>query len=222
MRNRFLLLLSSVAVGIVIAFAALSFLGSEASAKPIVAAMKAGTNEVDPPTSAELGLLWNSYQSERAEGTTSGSAKSRVERVQKLVSSNRLHSGTDYYYAAVLLTEGTTADASLLAHDLAVAALAMGDLRAKSVAAYSEDQFLTRLSRPQRYGTQVKQKAGKTTLSEVDPGVTDAMRQLLGLPSVIAAKQLAESGKSMDTTLLASTTAGQRRAPGAAQMKIAE
>lgn len=203
MQNRFLMLLSSVAVGIVLAFGALSLLGSEASAKP-TSVLKVGIGNFDPPTSVELAKLWVSYQTEKLnKAPVIGSAKTRVSQVQKLVADDKLRSATDYYCAAVLLTEGATADESLLAHDLAISALAMGDTRAKTVVAYSEDQFMTRISRPQRYGTQTAKQNGKPMLKPVGPGVTDLMRRNLGLPSSRAAKKLAEDGKDMASILTA-------------------
>lgn len=78
----------------------------------------------------------------------------RESGVKTALSEGRLHTGADYYHAAMILHHGLQPDDYLLAHELCIIAIGEGEERAKWLAAASEDRFLRSIGRPQRFGTQ--------------------------------------------------------------------
>ena len=112
-------------------------------------------------------------------------------RIKELLSSDRLRTGKDYYRAAMILQHAPTAEDALLAHELCVVAISRGESSAKWLAAASEDRFLMRIGRPQRFGTQYHAaKLGEPVrLYKVEPGVTDALRGALGVPTLAQARE---------------------------------
>ncbi len=111
-----------------------------------------------------------------------------------------VRTGNDYVRAAMVLQHGE-GDDQLLAHEMCVAALAVGGVGkterslAAWLAAASEDRWLDHLGRRQRFGTQYKSKAlpsgklDKTRLVPVEePGVTDAHRKAMGCPTLAGAR----------------------------------
>jgi hypothetical protein len=78
----------------------------------------------------------------------------RLKRVKELYAAGSLQTGSDWLRAAVILQHGNEPDDFLLAHEMCIAAVAKGELKARSMAANSEDRFLRRIGRPQRFGTQ--------------------------------------------------------------------
>ena len=114
----------------------------------------------------------------------------RLARVKELYARDELHTGADYYHVAMILQHGDRPDDYLLAHELCIVAIMMGEERAKWLAAASEDRFLMSIERPQRFGTQYRsdQKAGLFRLYEVDKNITDAVRREFNVPSLEEAK----------------------------------
>jgi hypothetical protein len=78
----------------------------------------------------------------------------RLLRVKELYKQNLLQTGADYYHAAMILQHGDVPEDFLLAHELCVVAISKGEARAKWLSAASEDRFLTKIGRSQRFGTQ--------------------------------------------------------------------
>jgi hypothetical protein len=115
----------------------------------------------------------------------------RLARVKELYGGNRLHSGADYFYAAMVLQHSAMAEDYLLAHELCVVAIGKGEERAKWLAAASEDRFLMNIGRPQRFGTQFRSKGPNTPweLYQVDAGVTDELRNAMDVPPLAKAKE---------------------------------
>src|SRR5262249_11192441 len=70
--------------------------------------------------------------------------KAGLARVKALYKEDRLHTGADYYHAAMILQHSDIADDFLLAHEFCVVALTKGknDKDARWLAAASEDRFL--------------------------------------------------------------------------------
>ncbi len=114
----------------------------------------------------------------------------RLARVKELCRGGALHQAEDYYHAAMVLQHAHEPEDHLLAHELCVIAVDLGHEPARWLAAASEDRFLMRIGRPQRFGTQFRVDGpdGRWCLSDVDPGVTDAMRVALGVPPLSEAQ----------------------------------
>lgn len=86
--------------------------------------------------------------------------RARRARVLEIYKSAGLNTGADHFHAAGVLQHGEEAADYLLAHELAVAAVVLGDKRGISLAAVTEDRFLRRIGRPQRFGTQFSSPRG--------------------------------------------------------------
>lgn len=103
-----------------------------------------------------------------------------ADEVLKLVSTRKLKSAEDFFYAAAVITGSTDPQQLTLAHSLAKKAVALSPdfVQAKALTAAAYDRFLWASNRPQIYGTQLKQeKNGKWTAEPFDPkGVSDDER----------------------------------------------
>lgn len=117
--------------------------------------------------------------------------KARLARVKELYAGNRLNTGADYYYAAMVLQHAAEPEDYLLAHELCVVAIGKGEERAKWLAAASQDRYLMDIGRPQRFGTQFRSDGPNTPwrLYDVDPQVTDALRKAYNVPPLAKAKE---------------------------------
>ena len=112
----------------------------------------------------------------------------RRTRVKQIYAENALKTGSDFYHAALILQHGYTADDYLLAHEFSVIALSKGEMRAKWLAAATEDRFLMQLKRPQRFGTQFFQlPEGKWEMYTTSDGVSDYLRSQLDVPTIAEA-----------------------------------
>ncbi|MET3709565.1 hypothetical protein ABIC65_000245 [Sphingomonas trueperi] len=105
-------------------------------------------------------------------------------KVRKLLDSGALRSGDDYYAAAYVFQHGSTADDYLLAHSLALAAVANGKKDATWIAAATLDRYLQKIGQKQIYGTQfISVKATGPTMEPYDRTlVPDGLRKVLGVP----------------------------------------
>jgi hypothetical protein len=105
-------------------------------------------------------------------------------KVRKLLDSGALRSGEDYYAAAYVFQHGSTADDYLLAHSLALAAVANGKKDATWIAAATLDRYLQKIGQKQIYGTQfISVKATGPTMEPYDRTlVPDGLRKVLGVP----------------------------------------
>lgn len=113
----------------------------------------------------------------------------RLARARELYASGGLRTGADWWHAAMILQHSSDADDYLLAHEMSVAAVVKGDENAKWLVAASEDRFLMRIGRKQRFGTQYEpaDEPGKYRLASTDPAVTDELRAVLNAPSLAEA-----------------------------------
>jgi len=152
-----------------------------------------------PSDNSELAKMFDEDQADRtpAAGSSIDWIKvaprddARLARVKQMYSSDELKTGTDYWHAALILQHGTSApEDALLAHELCVAALVLGEKRAAWLAAASEDRFLMRISRPQRFGTQFRSEGPDQSMElyTTDGAVTDSLRKRLSVPSLAEAK----------------------------------
>ena len=102
-----------------------------------------------------------------------------------------LRTGKDFYRAAMVLQHASRPEDYLLAHEFCLAALAKGDQDARWLAAATEDRYLMNVGRPQRFGTQYRSDGPDrpVRLYEIGPGVTDALRREMGVPSLAEARK---------------------------------
>jgi hypothetical protein len=114
----------------------------------------------------------------------------RLARARELYASGRLRTGADWWHAAMILQHSSDADDYLLAHEMSVAAVVKGDENAKWLVAATEDRFLMRIGRKQRFGTQYEpaDAPGRYRLASTDPAVTDELRAVLNAPPLAEAK----------------------------------
>lgn len=157
----------SMFFGIVFATAALTLVGSNAKALQ----RDAGADLV--PTN---GLIASALENlARSENPTGNQIRSAIDTVRGQMDRIELRSKEDYTNASMILSRGATTEDALLAHELAMCALALGDERARSLAAKSWDQFLIRKGMSQRFGTQANCGKARSSAS----GVSDSMRMIL-------------------------------------------
>jgi hypothetical protein len=175
------------------AFVALSMVGIAAS--PVVRGQS-----LPPTDNTELARMFQEDQDDRKPGlhgidwaVVKPRDDARLERTRQLYAAGRLRTGADWFHAALILQHSSEADDYLLAHEMCIAAVAKGEMDAKWLAAASEDRFLMKIGRKQRFGTQYEpaDEPGKFRLAPTDPQVTDDLREVLGTPSLAEAKATA-------------------------------
>ena len=121
--------------------------------------------------------------------------RKRRKRAYDLYRAGSLRTGPDLYHAAMILQHGESPEDYLLAHELSIASLVLGDQRAKWLAAASEDRFLKSIGRNQRFATQFgkdDKPDAKWKLYPVDEQVTDVLRGIMQCPSLEQAKRQEE------------------------------
>ncbi len=120
----------------------------------------------------------------------------RRTELMVIIRSGEMKTSTDYFNAALIMQHGDTIEEIRMAYSLATisANLDPSNRNAKWLTAASWDRILTRMKRPQWYGTQYFTGAnGEMTLYEVDESaVTDADRQALFVPTLAEARKRAE------------------------------
>lgn len=109
----------------------------------------------------------------------------RRETVRQLLAEGKLRSGKDFERAAFVFQHGGAPEDYLLAHTLAMVAVARGDGNAIWIAAATLDRYLQSIHQPQIYGTQFKSKPdGQMTQEPYNRSlISDALRRDLGVPS---------------------------------------
>jgi hypothetical protein len=111
----------------------------------------------------------------------------RRKLVRQLLSEGKLHSGKDFERAAFVFQHGGTPDDYLLAHTLAMVAVARGDTEAIWISAATLDRYLHSIHQPQIYGTQFNFKPdGQATQEPYNRHlISDELRRDLGVPSQV-------------------------------------
>src|SRR5205809_1033717 len=165
----------------------------------VVASMVRGQNS--PPTdNAELARISQEDQDDRKPGLhgidwakVKPRDDARLARTRELYASGALRTASDCFHAALILQHSSEADDYLLAHEMSVAAVAQGQKDARWLAAASEDRFLMKIGRKQRFGTQYEpaDEPGRYRLAPTEPQVTDELRAVLGTPPLAEAKATA-------------------------------
>lgn len=141
-------------------------------------------------SNAEMSRLFAADQAVRQEPTKIDCAvvgtqdAGRRARTKALLDGGALRSGEDFYHAAFIFQHGGRPDDYLLAHSLAVIAVARGRADATWIAAATLDPYLMSIDRKQIYGTQFQTPKGSPTTQEpYDRAlVSDAMRSASGVP----------------------------------------
>jgi len=110
---------------------------------------------------------------------------SRRTTTARLLAEGKLHTGEDFEGAAFVFQHGDSPDDYLLAHTLAILAVARGQASAMWIAAATLDRYLQSINKPQIYGTQFLTKPKQATTQEPYNRslVSDAVRRYLGVPS---------------------------------------
>ncbi|QYC11095.1 hypothetical protein [Brevundimonas nasdae] len=156
-------------------------------------------DQIEP--NPELAALFNADQAVRQNAMTLGSDvaqqdRQRRERVRELISAGEVRSGRDYYHAAFIFQHGDNPDDYLLAHALAVTAVALNETQASWIAAATLDRYLQNIGRPQIYGTQfqIPHDGGDVTQGAYDRDlISDSVRAAAGVPSLAEQDAQAES-----------------------------
>jgi hypothetical protein len=119
---------------------------------------------------------WNKVAADDAE---------RRRRTKALLDGGKLSSGEDFWHAAFIFQHGNTPDDYLLAHTLAVVAVARGRTNATWIASATLDRYLQAIGRKQVFGTQYSTKPGEPTTQEPYDRtlISDSLREALRVPS---------------------------------------
>ena len=109
----------------------------------------------------------------------------RRDETRKLLAAGQLHAGEDFEQAAFIFQHGDSPDDFLLAHTLAIVAVAKGNHGAAWIAAATLDRYLQSAGKPQIYGTQYKSGSGEPATQEPYNRdlIPDALRRQLGVPA---------------------------------------
>jgi len=136
---------------------------------------------------------WASLSPAERRATDDQDAERR-QQTRKLLSDGGLHTAEDFKRAAFVFQHGNTPDDFLLAHTLAMVAVADGDADALWIASATFDRYLHTIGKPQVYGTQFTFTADNSATQEPYDSelISDALRRQLGVPS------LAEQRKQRD------------------------
>lgn len=141
-------------------------------------------------TNAEMTAIFDADQADRADAMkidwsmVGPRDQARAARTKALLDSGALESGEDFYHAAFVFQHGRTPEDHLLAHVLAIVAVARGRSDATWIAAATLDRYLQDIGQKQIYGTQFGWRQGAPVTQ--DPYdrtlVSDALRKATGVP----------------------------------------
>ena len=115
----------------------------------------------------------------------------RRQRTRQLLDAGALQSGDDYWHAAFVFQHGSEPEDYLLAHTLAMVAIARGRPDATWIAAATLDRYLQNIGQKQIYGTQYRTPPGERATQEPYDRtlISDALREALGVPNQAAQEQ---------------------------------
>jgi hypothetical protein len=143
------------------------------------------------PSNATMTAIFEADQADRRktpiDWTVVGKADvGRRSQVQALLASGQLHTGEDYLHAAFVFQHGESPRDYLLAHTLAMVAVAKREPSAIWIASATLDRYLQTIGQPQIYGTQFKTPKGAAVTQEpFDKGlISDALRAELDVPTL--------------------------------------
>ena len=154
-----------------------------------------------PVTSnAEMRQIFDADQRARQEFTklsteqweaVSKDDAARRQQTHALIMGGKLHSSEDFREAAFVFQHGDIPDDYLLAHTLAMIAVARGDEGSLWIATATLDRYLQSIDRPQIYGTQFKSAPqNRMTQEPYDQSlIPDLIREELGVPDLAAQRE---------------------------------
>jgi hypothetical protein len=153
------------------------------------------------PPSAEMAAIFEQDQAARQSPNLSAAQwkaigqedSARRVRTRTLLERGELRAAEDFRKAAFVFQHGSAPDDYLLAHSLALVALAKGDRRAAWIAAATLDRYLQSVAKPQIYGTQFSVGGGLKEPYDRKL-IADSLRRSLGVPTL--AEQEEQSRKS--------------------------
>jgi hypothetical protein len=142
------------------------------------------------PTNAEMTAIFKADQVVRTNWASADHAQmarddaARLARTRALLDTGALNSGTDFFHAAFIFQHGGASANYLLAHNLAMVAVARGRADATWIATATLDRYLQSVGQKQVFGTQFQTRPGTPTTQEpYDRAlVPDALRNALGVP----------------------------------------
>ncbi|HWU78782.1 MAG TPA: hypothetical protein VN158_01805 [Caulobacter sp.] len=157
-----------------------------------VRGQEAGASTSNP----EMTRLYDEDQTDRlGPGVTDWSKvgprdDQRRAATRKLLEAGTLHTAADFSHAAFIFQHSGAPDDYLLAHTLAMVAVAKGDKKSLWIATATLDRYLQNIKQPQIYGTQFSRVDDAEMSQEpYNRGlISDALRGELGVPSL--AKQV--------------------------------
>jgi hypothetical protein len=142
------------------------------------------------PSNPEMAAIFQADQADRQSGIAPADRQAvaarddvRRARTLALLHGGALRSGTDFWQAAYVFQHSRETSDILLAHTLAVLAVARNRPDATGIAAATLDRYLQRIGQKQIYGTQYTlPDDGPATQEPYDRGlISDALRQALGV-----------------------------------------
>ena len=145
------------------------------------------------PSSDEMRKIFEADQQPRQHWTSLSDAQraaitrddvERRRQTQQLLANGRLHTAEDFKQAAFIFQHGSTPEDFILAHTLAMVAVARGDAGALWIASATFDRYLHTVGKPQVYGTQFTSGPnGSVTQEPFDRDlISDALRRQLDVP----------------------------------------
>lgn len=179
-------------------FVALSFsmfaLGAAAQPRPIEPATPVASN-------AEMQRLFAEDQADRKAApnidwkVVAPRDEARRAATRRLLAEGALRTAEDYRAAAFIFQHGSAPGDYLLAHTLAMVAVAKGDAKALWIASATLDRYLINTGHQQIYGTQYS-KPSATAAWTMEPYdrelIADALRRELGVPDLAAQQKRLE------------------------------
>ena len=162
------------------------------------------------PAKSEIDVLYDEDQKDRDDDTPSANTVEAIDRflardarrrsrARELLDAGALKTGRDFEKAAFIFQHGTVPDDFLLAHVLAMVAMAKGNLHAKQIAVFTLDRYLQNIQRPIVLGPGwTKTDDQPWTQAPFNRTlVPDSLRKELGIQTLEQqAKDLAEMNKT--------------------------
>ncbi len=189
MAQRFITLFFSTIVGSILAASLMTMSTPAAQALPVSKSASRDNHHIEE-------LFHRDQQDRHSRKLSTKELASRSDErriaVLKLYYGNQVQTPNDLFRAATVLLHGKVPEDYLLAHEMAVAAVAAGRPNSRWLAAATEDKFLLSIGRPQRFATQYRTEDGKMLgLHRVELGVIDPLRQMMEVPPFAEAERKA-------------------------------
>ena len=145
-------------------------------------------------TNAEMTAIFTADQADRDAGAkidwsvVGPRDLARQARTKALLDAGALSSGDDFYHAAFVFQHGGVANDYLLAHTLAIVAIARGRNDATWIATATFDRYLQQIGQKQIYGTQYTIPSGEPATQEPYDRtlISDRLRVALDVPDLAA------------------------------------